>query len=274
MENLKTIVQEHWVTEKKEWKNIQEYVLFLKQKKAYQFASQFCNDKFVLDYGCGSGYGSQFLSNYAKEIIGVDINATAIEFCKKYINLPNLHFRIVEPKFPTLFEDETFEVIVSFQVIEHIKDAKSYLVELKRLLKKHGTLIITTPNRKYRLFPMQKPWNNEHFTEYNYKNLRNILKKIFSQIQIFGIYGNERINKIEYDRVKRIKLKAFFYDPLKKCVKVFVPEKIMNSVKKFQKSKLIESDAANTENFKISLDNYKVGKNINKSLDFIAICSK
>lgn len=54
-ESSKNDIQERWVTGKKEWTSLDEFLLFLRHKKAYEFASKYCQDKYVLDYGCGSG---------------------------------------------------------------------------------------------------------------------------------------------------------------------------------------------------------------------------
>lgn len=76
-----TDITNRWVSENREWQSIEELILFLKQKKAYLFTSKHCVDKRVLDCGCGSGYGSIFLSGYANQVIGVDINEEVIDYC-------------------------------------------------------------------------------------------------------------------------------------------------------------------------------------------------
>jgi len=85
------------------------------------------------------------------------------------------------------FRDSCFDLVTSLQVIEHIegKDVNRLLREVSRVLKDDGVFIVTTPNRRLRLLPFQKPWNPEHKKEYDYKEFEIILKKFFSNVQIF-----------------------------------------------------------------------------------------
>jgi len=103
-----------------------------------------------LDIGCGPG---SFLTVLAEEIPdidghGVDIAKAQIEYGKRELsNYPQLHFYHVKPgKLP--FEDQTFDVITSIEVIEHLHPhhAIKILFEARRLLKPNGKLVITTPN--------------------------------------------------------------------------------------------------------------------------------
>ena len=68
-------VQDRWTSDKVQWQSLEEYVLFLKQKKAYHYASDFCHNGLVLDFGCGSGYGTALLAGVAEHVLGVDMSA-------------------------------------------------------------------------------------------------------------------------------------------------------------------------------------------------------
>lgn len=279
-EDSNSDIQERWVSEKREWKSIEEFLLFLKQKKAYQFVSEYCQDKYVLDYGCGSGYGAALLSNYANEVISVDISGEVIDYCTRVYRLPNLSFQRIHPNCSLPFEDKFFDVIVSFQVIEHIPDVQSYLFELKRVLKDRGALFITTPNRKHRLLPFQKPWNPEHIREYSLRRLNGELMAVFKKVKILGVYGTDEINAIECKRVSQTPFRAYIYQPGMRLLRVVLPASILSFLqslkrKAFSRSKSVTGSALEFDWLgKYSLDDFTVGYDVDKCLDFLAICTE
>jgi 2-polyprenyl-3-methyl-5-hydroxy-6-metoxy-1,4-benzoquinol methylase len=253
------------ISEKKEWTNLAHYLLFLRHKKAYLYASQYCEGKAVLDYGCGNGYGSYLLSQISDNITAVDINKAVIETCKQNYQTDNLSFQVVEPEKKTFFKDASFDVVVSFQVIEHVYDVPGYLNELKRLLKDGGVLIITTPNRKYRLYPFQKPLNPYHVREYGLRQLKKELHSVFKNVKILGINGTGEINTIEYNRVKKSLLKPFLRYPVKQLIRDnFLREKKKSAPK--TKKEILS---------RYCVDDYLIlEENVNKGLDFLSILRK
>ena len=199
----------------------------LKSRKEYHFAGEFGKAKHVLDYGCGPGFGSEILSRYAKKVIAVDIRTKAINYAKsKYIK-PNLSFQIISSSKPLPFEDNYFDVIISSHVIEHIPNVSSYLNELNRILKVNGVLILSTPNRKFRLLPFQKPYNPYHLREYTPKSFKKEIKKIFQKVSIKGVYGTKEITIIENKRKKALKnpLKVYIYSPITFILRKILPIK-------------------------------------------------
>ncbi len=102
-------------------------------------------NKRVLEIGCGAGGGTLYLKSILepKEIIGVDISKTAVEKAqKKGINAHTIN--VSEEKLP--FKNETFDLVVTFEVIEHVFDTGAFIEEINRVLKPGGTLFISTPN--------------------------------------------------------------------------------------------------------------------------------
>lgn len=272
-QHSKASIEDRWVSEREEWRSIEEYLLFLKQKAAYQFAREHCKAKCVLDYGCGSGYGCRFLSDYAGEVVGVDISEEVIDYCCDVYRAPNLSFQKIFPNCALPFEDSFFHAIVSFQVIEHIPDVQTYLFELNRVLKGDGTLFITTPNRKHRLLPFQKPWNPEHVKEYSLKDLNRELSSVFKQVEILGVYGTEEINAIEYKRVKQKPFPVYVYNPATRVLKATLPSFIISVVRERKQeapSQPFDRDLLS----KYTLDDFTVGDELNKCLDFLVICHK
>ncbi|KKL88322.1 hypothetical protein LCGC14_1925850, partial [marine sediment metagenome] len=140
----------------KKIKNKRYVIQGLKSRKEYHYAGEFGKDKTIMDYGCGPGYGSEILSRYAKKVVGVDIRTKAINYSRRTYQQSNLSFQVISPSKPLPFKDDYFDVIISSHVIEHIPNVHKYLGELKRILKINGKLIISTPNKKFRLLPFQK----------------------------------------------------------------------------------------------------------------------
>lgn len=102
--------------------------------------------------------------------------------------------------------DNSFDYVISFQVIEHIKNDKLFVEEIFRVLKDGGKFIVTTPNIKMTL--TRNPW---HIREYNITELESLLLSDFQSVQKLGVFGNEKIKKY-YDENKRSVEKITKYD--------------------------------------------------------------
>ena len=113
----------------------------------YHLAYQFSADKFVLDLASGEGYGSSLLAQTARQVIGVDISEEAIAWAKATYRRDNLEYKTGSATSIPL-ENESVDLIVSFETIEHLKDHDGMLAEFRRVLKKGGQLLISSPNKK------------------------------------------------------------------------------------------------------------------------------
>ena len=162
----------------------EELVEWLKHLYAYRYAECFAEGKSVLDVGCGTGYGIHELLTKASDTIGIDIWKEGIYYCHQEYGKKNVFLMASGLNLP--FRDNSFDLAVSFQVIEHIDPdiVINYLIEIKRSLKNNGIFIVSTPNRRLRLLPFQKPWNPDHKKEYDAKNLGQVLKKSFENVEI------------------------------------------------------------------------------------------
>lgn len=111
----------------------------------YQLAQPFVKDKRVLDIACGEGYGSWLLKSWgASYVAGVDISAVAIEHAEKFFADENIEF-VCENAETLIFEDK-FDLIVSLETIEHVKDPLRFLRRLQDVLSENGTIILSCPN--------------------------------------------------------------------------------------------------------------------------------
>lgn len=113
----------------------------------YAVAKTVVSGKVVLDIASGEGYGSNLLAQSAAKVIGVDISELDIQRAiLKYNKTINLEF-LVGSATVIPVQDASVDVVVSFETIEHIIDHDQFLKEIKRVLKKGGLLIMSTPDK-------------------------------------------------------------------------------------------------------------------------------
>lgn len=137
------------------------------------YLSNLDKDATILDIGCGTGGNIQLLSHFYKNIIGVEPNERAIEYCKGK-NLPN----IIKSGLPDLtgVEDSTADVILLFDVLEHVNDDSLALSVIKNKLKDGGYLILTVPAFAFLWSTHDEVFH--HKRRYNIKQIKNMLKTL------------------------------------------------------------------------------------------------
>ena len=140
----------------------------------------------VLEVGCGEGRGIPILLNHSKSFTAVD----KLEEVMRDLQIKYPAGKFLSMNIPPLRElkDNSYDSIVSFQVIEHIEDDVLYLKEIYRVLKPGGIALITTPNRSMSL--SRNPW---HIREYLPDQLKTLAGTIFSTVELKGITGNEKV---------------------------------------------------------------------------------
>jgi 2-polyprenyl-3-methyl-5-hydroxy-6-metoxy-1,4-benzoquinol methylase len=181
------------------------YLVHLFHTITYHFAEAFTLDRRVLDYGCGSGYGSAIIAGKARSVTGVDVSAEAIAYAQAHYTLPNLDYRAIAPDQPLPFEAGSFQTVLSFQVIEHVSDPDAYLREIARVLEPGGTLVMATPDRRTRLLPLQRPWNRWHLVEYSGQTLSRLLLRHFPSVEMHTMGGKKAVLDIELRRTRRLR---------------------------------------------------------------------
>jgi SAM-dependent methyltransferase len=114
----------------------------------YAFARRYAAGRTVLDAGCGTGYGSAELAQDAARVIGIDLAPDAAAHAHATYPLPNLTFAAAScTQLP--FPNRHFDLIVAFEVIEHLTAYRDFIQEAARVLTPTGVAIISTPNKKY-----------------------------------------------------------------------------------------------------------------------------
>lgn len=158
--------------------------LFRRHLLAYQFAARFCRNKNVLDAGCGEGYGAALLAEAASAVVGADISEAAVRHAgEKYVR-ENLGYRVMDVT-RLAFPDDSFDVVVSFQVIEHLNNADGFLEDIKRVLKKDGRAIISTTTKA----PASgQTLGKYHVREYRHDEFMDLLDAHFEKVEYYGIH--------------------------------------------------------------------------------------
>ena len=167
--------------------------------KAYVVADSMIRGN-VLEVGCGEGRGIDLLMREAETFTAVDKIKPVIDRLKS--QYPEA--RLLAMNIPPLagLEDNAYDFVVSFQVIEHIQDDQLFLREIHRVLKPGGTALLTTPNRKLSL--TRNPW---HIREYLPGELEELAKRYFASVQMKGITGNEKV--MQYYEENKISVRRF-----------------------------------------------------------------
>jgi len=151
----------------------------------YAFAARLARGKRVLDAGCGAGYGSAEIAKSAASVVGADSSADALAFAHENYRLPYLEF---EQTSCTALPHRaaSFDLVVAFEVIEHLPDWREFLLEVRRVLTPTGQFIVSTPNKLYYAQTRGSAGANPfHAHEFEFEEFSNELSAVFPYISFF-----------------------------------------------------------------------------------------
>jgi ubiquinone/menaquinone biosynthesis C-methylase UbiE len=150
----------------------------------YAFARLYAEGRNVLDAGCGTGYGSSELASVAAHVTGFDVAPEAIEYARAHYESPAVHFALsLSGALP--FAANAFDLVVAFEVIEHLTDHRAFLQECARVLKHQGLLIVSSPNRSYYAESRAETGPNPyHQHEFEAAEFVAELQNIFSNVRL------------------------------------------------------------------------------------------
>ena len=169
----------------------------------YLFAAQCVRGLAVLDIACGEGYGCALLAASAASVVGVDVYPDAVAHAERKYSLKNLRFQTGECRSIPL-KAAAVDVVVSFETIEHLDEHEEFMLEIRRVLKPGGLLIISSPNReKYEGRGAEK--NPFHKKELSHPEFAALMRQHFRHVALLDqklvagsslelSAGNERVD--------------------------------------------------------------------------------
>lgn len=162
----------------------------------YAAAADLVEAKVVLDIASGSGYGSALLAEKAERVYGFDADPAAIEYARSTYSRGNLSFQTADAVAIPL-DDNSIDVAISFETIEHIADYNTFVGELVRVLRPDGTLIVSTPNDLE-----FAEGNHFHLHEFERGELLRLLAKSFAYVDEYyeATWKYVAIDTLEYIR--------------------------------------------------------------------------
>ncbi|MCK9606074.1 MAG: class I SAM-dependent methyltransferase [Methylomonas sp.] len=271
--------EKHELVKLSQFDSKEEFILHLIHEAAYNYAAMTSIGKNVLDLGCNTGYGSNIINKKCKSISGVDVSENAITFALREFSNNGIDFKVVNGK-NLPFHDNQFDMITSFQVIEHIVDCSNFIAELKRVLSPNGFVIFTTPNSCIRLDPGMKPWNTFHVKEYTANEIERLLSEFFVNVKVLGLFATEEITTIEKNRVFSARNNCRLRNsgvkqemPLFQKIDSVMPYRIKIFLKKIHKSIVTNKQVVELQKKYTWRDLCYSDKNLDQSLDLMVICS-
>ena len=235
--------------------------VFQRSILAYHYAAGLVSGD-VLEIGTGMGYGIDVIAPSATSYTTID------KSCAYDASLPdNTRFQQMEVP-PIGFADESFDYVISFQVIEHIKRDKDFVKEVSRVLRKGSKFIVSTPNAPMSL--TRNPW---HIREYTEQQLRDLLAADFSSIEAYGVNGNEKImqyyeqNRRSVERIMRFDILDLQHRLPRWILQI--PYDVMN---RLNRRRLLVSNNELTRSIK--MEDYTIGEISPQSFDLYYIATK
>lgn len=151
----------------------EENYWFRRHEVVYQRLRDRCAGRDVLEAGCGEGYGADLIADVARRVVALDYDeATVAHVRARYRRVDVRHGNLADLPLP----DEAVDVVVNFQVIEHLWDQPQFVAECLRVLRPSGLLLMSTPNRVTFSPGRDTPLNPFHTRELNAGELTELLE--------------------------------------------------------------------------------------------------
>ncbi len=248
-------------------KDLSDNYVFQRSALAYVETAKLVSGD-VLEIGTGSGYGIDIIAPHTKKFVTLDKYKAKHIADDKELEKNNITF--IRKNIPPLdtIADKSFDFVISFQVIEHIKNDNEFCNEVYRVLKDNGKFIVTTPNKHMSL--TRNPW---HVREYTINELEQLLRKHFQSVEKKGIFGNDKImeyyknNKSSVEKITRFDIFNLQYQLPRQILQI--PYDILN---RMNRKKLMKDNTSLVSD--ISMHDYYIDKASDECFDLFYIAGK
>jgi SAM-dependent methyltransferase len=168
---------------------------FRRHEVVYQQLAPRCAGVEVLEAGCGEGYGADLISRVARRVIALDYDQTTVAHVRaRYPRVEVMHGNLAELP----LADASVDVVVNFQVIEHLWDQTQFVRECARVLRPSGLLMVSTPNRITFSPGRDTPINPFHTRELNADELTRLLVDAgFTSVSMSGVFHGPRLAEMD-----------------------------------------------------------------------------
>ena len=168
---------------------------FRRHEVVYQRLAKHCVGRDVLEAGCGEGYGADLIAGVAHKVTALDYDeATVAHVRARYPRVNVMHANLTELP----LADRSVDVVVNFQVIEHLWDQPQFVRECARVLRPSGLLIVSTPNRITFSPGRDTPINPFHTRELNADELSELLVEAgFAEVSISGVFHGTLLQEMD-----------------------------------------------------------------------------
>jgi len=151
----------------------------------------------ILEAGCGEGYGARLLADAGQTVVAMDYDAATVAHVRRrYPGLPVVRGNLVALP----LGDRSVDWVVSLQTIEHLWDLDTFISECLRVLRRDGTLVVSTPNR-HTFSPglgfADKPANPFHHRELTALDLTDLITRHAASCEVLGLHHGEAITAWE-----------------------------------------------------------------------------
>ncbi|OBK76570.1 class I SAM-dependent methyltransferase [Mycobacterium sp. 1164985.4] len=173
----------------------EENYWFRRHEVVYERMADRCADRDVLEAGCGEGYGANLIADVARRVIGLDYDETTVAHVRaRYPRVDMRHGNLADLP----LADGAVDVVVNFQVIEHLWDQGQFVRECLRVLRPGGCLLMSTPNRITFSPGRDTPINPFHTRELNAAELTDLLTVAgFAVDSVLGVFHGPRLAELD-----------------------------------------------------------------------------
>ena len=271
---LRLQADEHPLVELRADASIEERCLQAIHLKAYEEAALVATGRDVLDLGCNTGYGTVRISSVARRVVGADVSARAIDAARSRPDGDRVDWTVIDDdRLP--FAADSFDLVTSFQVIEHVDDPLPWLREICRVLRPGGTAILTTPNAAIRLDAGMTPWNRFHVREYSAAELDRLLGQAFASVQVRGLFGTPTLTETELRRVRRARRRARIAGYARPALELAPVRTVIDGLRRRRDRRRGAAPATgSTDGEQFTTDDlFYADHDLDQALDLIAICT-